>query len=71
MAKKLSLTEKAKAELFVRTPANTVVDVFRFHGESVKKKTMTFGEFIEMERQPGVRYQAYQPGICTIPITEN
>lgn len=67
---KLILTKEAKAALFVKTPANTIVEIFRFHNGTVKKKKMTFGEFIEMDRQAGVKYQSYQPGFCTIPTTD-
>lgn len=63
------LTQKQKETLYVKTPPETMVDVFRFQNGIIKKKTMTFQQYLDMEKQPGCKYQAYQVGYCSIKET--
>ena len=45
-------------------PSNTVVEVVKLDkkGEFVGMKLMSFGDWKQMERQPGFDYRAFQKG---------
>lgn len=61
MAKK----DKSREALFIKTHPHTLVDVFRYKGDEVKKETMTFEQFLDMEKLSGYVYRCYQVGFCT------
>jgi hypothetical protein len=65
--------EKDKAKEynpFEKTPANTIVEVFGFKGDRIIKKTMHFSEFLNLSKTTGWRFQAFEPGFCSIKPTE-
>jgi len=69
VAKSLSKEEKLEIERYSKTPANTPVEVVRIekNGTGVRKKKMSFMEFMEMDKLEGYNYLCYQIGVCSIP----
>lgn len=61
MAKK----DKSREALFIKTPPHTLVDVFLYKGDEVKKETMSFEQFLDMKKLAGYEYKCYQVGFCT------
>jgi len=51
-------------------PWNTEVEVFVVKGERIRMKRMTFREWMSLKRVPGWKYQAYEPGYCSLKPTE-
>lgn len=43
-------------------PRETVIEVVRTKGDEVLKKTMTFGDWLNLKKLPGYVYCAYQLG---------
>ena len=54
----------------VSLPYNVVVDVYAKKDGVIKKKTMEYGEFLNMELAKGWKYDIYQEGFCSIKPTE-
>ena len=51
-------------------PLSTLVDVYAKKGDTVIKKEMEYGQYLEMQRKKGWRYDAFQKDFCTIKPTE-
>ena len=67
----VKISDSVKKELFVKTSPNTIVEVFRFKGNEVISKKMTFEEFLNLERLTGFRYLAFEVGFCSIKTNQN
>lgn len=59
---------KKSEEIYIKTPKDTIVEVYRFkiNGKEIRKKRMTFEEFVNMEKLKGYIYKSYQVNFCTI-----
>ena len=66
-AKLVKETRKTQAA-FVQLPLDTAIDVVAFARDG---KTyifeLSFGQWLKMDKKPGVRYSAYQKGFAQIP----
>lgn len=66
-AKLVKETKKAKTD-YVQLPLDTTIDVVAFARDG---KTyifeLSFGQWLKMDKKPGVQYSAYQKGFAQIP----
>lgn len=51
-----------KAAVILGLPGDTIIEVVRVKGDEVVKKEMTYSEWMNLTRQPGYRYSAFQKG---------
>lgn len=62
------MSKKKEDDIFFKTNPDLVVEVVRIKigGPGVRRKKMSFKEFINMQKIQGYIYKCYQVGFCTI-----
>ena len=61
---------KPKETKFLGLPNDTMIEVVGIKSDKVIVKKMTFGDWINLNKQKGWEYKAYQVGFHSFKITE-
>jgi len=58
----MALPKPDKDHLFLKTPAETIVDVVAFKYDIIMVRQMTFKAFVGMKKKEGWTYSSFQKG---------